>query len=514
MTRADDRPAALDIAEGRARAGVREWAGLAVLTLPVLLVSMDMTVLHLAIPAITADLNPTSTELLWIVDIYGFVVAALLITMGVLGDRIGRRRLLLVGAAGFAVASIAAAFAPTPAVLIAARAALGIAGATLAPSTLSLIRTMFTDPKQRSTAVSVWVLTFLGGGAIGPILGGIILQVWWWGAVFLLAVPVMVLLLIAGPLLLPEWRNPAPGRLDLTSVALSVVGLLAFVYAVKELAAHGPAILPIITGVAGVLLAVVFVLRQRRLTDPLLDVALLKRLDFSVAIGVLTLGVLVLAGTSFLTAQYLQLVLGLDPLVAGMWTLPPLAAGIAAVMLTQTVARRVPALISTGIGLLIAAAGLVVLTQAPLTGVAVVVIGLALLFAGVMPALAAGVDTVTAAAPPERAGAAAPLSETTQELGGSLGIALLGSLATLVYRQQLQPHLEQAPAGTAGQADTLAGALEAGPNLPDGVVDAAVEAFVAGLHAGAAAGAALLAAGAIATFALRLQEVRHNRSVT
>ena len=167
MTRADDRPAALDIAEGRARAGVREWAGLAVLTLPVLLVSMDMTVLHLAIPAITADLNPTSTELLWIVDIYGFVVAALLITMGVLGDRIGRRRLLLVGAAGFAVASIAAALAPTPAVLIAARAALGIAGATLAPSTLSLIRTMFTDPKQRSTAVSVWVLTFLGGGAIG-----------------------------------------------------------------------------------------------------------------------------------------------------------------------------------------------------------------------------------------------------------------------------------------------------------------------------------------------------------
>ena len=331
----------------------------------------------------------------------------------------------------------------------------------------------------------------------------------------------MVLLLIAGPLLLPEWRNPAPGRLDLTSVALSVVGLLAFVYAVKELAAHGPAILPIITGVAGVLLAVVFVLRQRRLTDPLLDVALLKRLDFSAAIGVLTLGVFVLAGTSFLTAQYLQLVLGLDPLVAGMWTLPPLAAGIAAVMLTQTVARRVPALISTGIGLLIAAAGLVVLTQAPLTGVAVVVIGLALLFTGVMPVLAAGVDTVTAAAPPERAGAAAPLSETTQELGGSLGIALLGSLATLVYRQQLQPHLEQAPAGTAGQADTLAGALEAGPDLPDGVVDAAVEAFVAGLHAGAAAGAALLAAGAallaagaIATFALRLQEVRHNRSVT
>lgn len=366
---------------------------------------------------------------------------------------------------------------------------------------------MFTDPKQRSVAVSVWVLTFLAGGAIGPILGGVILQVWWWGAVFLLAVPVMVLLLVAGPLLLPEWRNPQPGRLDLISVALSVTGLLAFVYGFKEIAAHGLGILPIAVGVVGVLLLAVFVRRQRHLTHPLVDVAPLGRLDFSVAIGVLTLGVLVLAGTSFLTTQYLQLVLGLDPLAAGLWTLPPLAAGIAAVMAAQALARRVQPLLATGVELLIAAAGLVVLTQTPLTGVTVVVVGLGPLFAGVMPVLAAGVDTVTAAAPPERAGAAAALSETTQELGGSLGIALLGSLAAPIYRQQLQPDFDQLPPDIARHADTLAGARHAGDNLPADTVAAATESFVAGLHADTTAGAVLLAVSAVTTLALHRRAV-------
>lgn len=325
---------------GTGRAGPREWIGLAVLTLPVLLVSMDMTVLHLAIPQITRDLAPSGTEMLWIVDIYAFMVAGLLITMGAVGDRIGRRRLLLIGGTAFAVASLAAAFATGPGMLIAARAALGIAGATLAPSTLALIRTMFADPRQRSTATSIWVLAFLTGAAVGPIVDGLLLQTFWWGSVFLLGVPIMVVLLAAAPFLLPEYRDPAATRVDLLSAVTSLAAVLAVVYGLKEAAAGKALLLPAVAVGVGGLLTVVFVRRQGRLTRPLIDLGLFQRRSFAVAIGVLTLGSLVLAGVGFLTAQYLQLVLGLSPLAAGLWTLPALGAGVAAVILTQALGER------------------------------------------------------------------------------------------------------------------------------------------------------------------------------
>ena len=483
---------------GPAVAGSREWLGLAVLTLPVLLVSMDMTVLHLAVPAITTDLQPTSTGLLWIVDVYAFMVAGLLITMGAVGDRIGRRRLLLIGAAAFAAASVAAAFAPTATALIAARAALGIAGATLAPSTLALIRTMFSDPRQRSVATSVWVLSFLAGGAVGPILGGVFLQTWWWGAVFLLGVPMMLVLLAVGPVLLPEYRNPAAGRIDLISAGLSLASILGVVYLLKQVAGHGLSLPPVAVGGAGVLLGVVFVRRQRRLTDPLVDLRLLREPGFAVALTVLTIGSVVLAGSGFLTAQYLQLVLGLSPLAAGLWTLPPLAAGVAAIAASQSIGRQLAPGLRTGLGLAVAAAGLLMLTRTSTSGVAVVVTGLALLFAGLMPVLAAGVDVVTGAAPPDRAGAAAALSETAQELGGALGIAGLGSTATAVYRHQLQPLLADLPASTAAAADTLAGALQPNQPLPPQVAEVAVTAFTTGLHAAAAVAAGLVVLCAVA----------------
>lgn len=481
------------------RAGLREWAGLGVLTLPVLLVSMDMTVLHLALPAVTADLRPSSTQVLWIVDVYAFVVAGLLITMGAVGDRIGRRRLLLIGAAGFAATSIAAATATSAGALIAARAGLGVAGATLAPSTLALIRTMFTDPRQRSVATSVWVLSFLAGAAVGPVVGGVLLQSFWWGSVFLLGVPVMAVLLTAGPALLPEYRDPRAGGVDLVSAGMSLAAILSLVYAVKEVAAHGPALAPLLVAGAGVLLGVVFVRRQQRLPDPLIDVHLLRHGSFAIALAVLTLGSVVLAGVGFLTAQHLQLVLGLSPLAAGSWTLPPLAAGIAAIVVTQAAARKVPGAVVTVVGLSVAAAGLVVLTRTPTTGVAVVVTGLAVLFAGLMPVLARGVDAVTSAAPPERAGAAAALSETAQELGGALGIAALGSIATTVYRTRLQDQLEQLSPSAADAASTMAGAVSSSERLPDAVIVSAVDAFTHGLQTAAATSAAVMAAAAVIT---------------
>ena len=225
---------------GVPRAGRREWVGLAVLALACLLYAMDLTVLHLAVPSLSAELQPSSAQLLWITDIYGFMVAGFLITMGTLGDRIGRRRLLLLGATGFGVVSVLAALSTSAGQLIAARALLGIAGATLAPSTLSLIFAMFADPGQRAKAIGVWIAAFSAGGAIGPVAGGVLLERFWWGSVFLLAVPVMAALLILGPRVLPEYRDPQAGRLDLASAAMSLVAVLAVVFGLKQVAQDGP----------------------------------------------------------------------------------------------------------------------------------------------------------------------------------------------------------------------------------------------------------------------------------
>src|ERR1700753_673819 len=229
----------LSMTDSAPRAGRREWIGLAVLALPAFVIALDFSVLNLAIPVISQELAPSATQLLWIVDIYGFILAGFLIIMGTLGDRIGRRRLLMLGAAGFCVASVAAAYSVNAGMLIGARAVLGLAGATLMPSTLSLISTMFREEKQRTLAIAVWSTSLPLGGTIGPLVGGVLLQLFWWGAIFLLAVPVMVVLLVAGPVLLPEYRNAAAGRPDFLSVGLSLAATLPVVYGLTELAEGG-----------------------------------------------------------------------------------------------------------------------------------------------------------------------------------------------------------------------------------------------------------------------------------
>src|SRR3712207_5587131 len=304
------------------RAGRREWIGLAVLMLPTLLIVMDLTVLHLAVPHLSADLQPSSAQLLWIVDIYGFLIAGALMTMGTLGDRIGRRRLLLIGAAVFGFASVLAAFSPSAELLIASRALLGVAGATLMPSTLALIRGMFLDPRQRSAAIGMWISGFSAGSAIGPLIGGALLEYFWWGSVFLLNVPVMVLLLVLGPRLLPEYRDPAPGRFDLASTALSLVAIIAVIYGVKGIAEHGLDGSSAVAIAAGLLVGLVFVQRQTRIADPLVDLALFRRPAFRVALLTNMLGLFVIGGVLLFMTQYLQLVLGMGPLEAGAWAVP------------------------------------------------------------------------------------------------------------------------------------------------------------------------------------------------
>jgi MFS transporter, DHA2 family, multidrug resistance protein len=480
------------------RAGRRQWIGLAVLALPSLLYSMDLTVLNLAVPHLTAALQPSSTQLLWIIDIYGFLLAGSLITMGTLGDRIGRRRLLLVGAAAFGVASLLAASATSAETLIMARALLGVAGATLAPSTLSLIRNMFLDQRQRTTAIAVWGASLSAGGAVGPLLGGLLLEWFWWGSVFLVAVPPMVILLVLGPRLLPEYRDPEAGRLDLRSATLSVAAVLAAIYGLKQLAQDGLRWLPALSILTGLVLGAAFVRRQRRLADPLIDLRLFRTPAFSAAVATNTLGIFVMFGTFPFIAQHLQLVSGLSPLQAGLWLLPSGAAAILGSIVVPVVLRRVRPVVAMVGGLLGMAVGLGLLTQVDGTsGLAMVVA------ASVALPLASGLvflpatGLVVGAAPPQRAGTAAAISQTGWEFGGTLGIAVLGSIGVAVYRGGMA---DGVPAGVAPEAaaaarDTLGGAVGVAARLPGdlgaALLDAARAAFTQGLHAAAAVSVAV-----------------------
>lgn len=475
------------------RAGRREWIGLAVIALPCLLYSMDLTVLHLAVPALSADLKPSSAQLLWIIDIYGFLVAGSLITMGTLGDRIGRRRLLLVGAAAFAVASVLAAFATSAETLIATRALLGVAGATVAPSTLSLIRNMFLDPQQRTVAISVWITAYSVGAAIGPLIGGVLLEYFWWGSVFLISVPVMALLLAVGPTLLPEYRDPDAGRPDLTSAALSLAAVLAVIYGLKQIAQDGFGWNSALTILVGVMLAIVFARRQLTLADPLIDLRLFRVPGFSVSLATYGLGIIILFGGFLFLPQYLQLVVGLSPLQAGLWSLPWAGAFVVGSMVTPMLVRRIRPAYLMAAGLALAAPGFAVFTQVDAnTSFLVYTIGSVIFSLGFAPVFTLTTDLIVGSAPPERAGAASALSETSAEFGGALGIAVFGSIGIAVYRRAIINALPRdIPHEAAETAKaTLGGALDVARQLPGelgpALVDAARDAFMQGLRITAA----------------------------
>jgi MFS transporter, DHA2 family, multidrug resistance protein len=496
------------------RAGRREWLGLAVLALACLLYAMDLTVLHLAVPSLSEDLRPSSVQLLWITDIYGFMVAGFLITMGTLGDRIGRRRLLLLGATAFGAVSVVAAFSNSPEMLIACRALLGIAGATLAPSTLSLIFAMFSDHRQRSTAIGVWITSFSAGGAIGPVLGGVLLEHFWWGSVFLLAVPVMALLLVLGPRVLPEYRDPGAGRLDLASAAMLLVAVLAMVFGLKQIVQDGIGWLPLASILVGLALSVVFVRRQLGLADPMIDLELFRIRAFNASLATNLLGIFIVVGYFLFVAQYLQLVLGLSPLEAGLWSLPSAAALVVGSNVAPRILRRVRPAYVIGTGLALAAVGLGVLTQVGGSAdLGVLATASAIVSLGLAPVFTATTDLIVGSAPPERAGAASGISETGAELGGALGIAILGSISVAVYRSELATTL---PAGVPGQAaaaarDTLGGAVAVAQQLPadagTALMAAAREAFTMGLHVTAAI-SAVIAVGIAVLATVLLRPVR------
>jgi MFS transporter, DHA2 family, multidrug resistance protein len=494
-------------------AGRREWIGLAVLALACLLYAMDLTVLHLAVPALSEDLQPSSAQLLWITDIYGFMVAGFLVTMGTLGDRIGRRRLLLTGAAAFGVVSVAAAFSVSPEMLIASRALLGIAGATLAPSTLSLIFSMFHDPRQRTVAIGVWITAFSAGGAVGPVVGGVLLEHFWWGSVFLLAFPVMALLLVLGPRVLPEYRDPGAERLDLASAALLLVAVLTVIFGVKEIAQDGLSWLVVSAILVGLAVGVVFVRRQFGLADPMIDPRLFKVPAFSAALATNLVGIFIAVGYFLFVAQYLQLVLGLSPLQAGLWSLPSAAGFIVGSNLAPQILRRVRPAYVIGGGLAMAAVGLGVLTRVGGSAdLAILVAASAIVSLGLAPVFTATTNLIVGSAPPERAGAASGISETGSELGGALGIAILGSIGVAIYRGGLADAL---PAGVPAQAaaaarDTLGGAVAVAQQLPAeagaALLAASRQAFTTGLQVTAGI-SAVVAVGIAVLATVMLREV-------
>ncbi len=440
------------------RAGAREWAGLAVLAVPCLLVSMDAHVLNLAIPALSADLRPTNAQLLWIVDSYAFLVAGCLMTMGALGDRVGRRRLLLIGATGFGAASLLAAFATSPGMLIAARVLLGVTGATLMPSTLALIRGMFTDPRQRTTAFGVWTASFALGGVLAPVVAGVLLRHFWWGSVFLFGVPLIAVLVALGPVLLPELRDRDAARLDTAGAALSLVGVLGAVYGLKRAVQGG---LDPIAGVAlaiGLCLVAAFLRRQHRQADPWIDLALFRRRDFSLPLAANAVCFFVLYGTQFFIAQYLQLVLGLSALEAGLWTIPSALGYLAGSVLAPPAANRFRPAWTLSASLAVTAIGFGLLTQVgPQSGLPFVVAGSVIGAVGLAPVYVLTTELTVAAVPPARSGTASGLLTTTANLGGALGIAFLGSLGGAIYRHGAHGALSDPPTtDSARDAFTLA----------------------------------------------------------
>jgi len=502
----------------------RDWTALALLMFPVLLVAVDNTALTFALPAIARSLAVSGVELLWIVDAYPLVLAGLLVAMGSLGDRIGRRRLLFVGSLGFAVVSAATAFAPSAGWLIAGRAGLGFFGAMLMPSTLSLIRNIFPEPNRRRLAVAIWAAGFSGGAALGPIFGGWLVEHFWWGAVLLVAVPIILPLLLLGPALIPESRDPKPGRVDVPSIVLSLLVMVPVVYGIKALATHGPAPEAFASIGAGLLMGYVFIRRQRALARvdrtgpgaaPMLDVSLFGNRVFSTAITANVLALFSFNGFILFLAQHLQLLEGQSPSAAGVAMVPALIATVVAGLLVVPLVRRVrPGFVVAG-GLLLSAAGYFVVAFGDHSrGPSLLLAALVVLCLGVGAAETISNDLILGAAPADKSGAAAAISETGYEVGSLLGTAILGSILTASYQGNLRLPAgvaELAPATATSQAgETLAGAVELARLLPaplaEAVTTAARTAFDSGVHVTASI-ALVLMSGACVLAAVVLRKV-------
>ncbi|MER5207421.1 MFS transporter [Streptomyces sp. NPDC002825] len=495
-------------AQGRPRAtvgaGANRWVVLVVLCVSLLLVALDATILHVAVPSLTEDLRPSSTALLWIVDAYPLVCASLLILFGTLGDRVGRRRILLLGYALFGIASAVAALATEPAVLIGARALLGVGGAMIMPATLSILRTVFPDRRERATAIGVWTATAAIGAATGPVLGGFLVENYWWGSVFLINIPLMALILPLGRRLLPESRGATDGPWDVLGALMAAAGVLGCVLGVKHIGAGAPLLAPSTAGplLLGAALLVLFVRRQKRRPHPLIDIRLFSRAAFTTSVGCIVIGMLALVGLELIAVQYLQLVLGLSPLETGLRLLPLTFAAMAAGATGSYTLRRIGPRRMVGWGFLLTASAVLLLTlmgqhDRPLLLTA----GFVLLGFGLQTTLFSAYESMLSEAPQRSAGGAAAIGETSYQLGAGMGIALLGSVMNAAYAPGLASvpgvpaEASRAAANSLGEAYKVADQL--GGTADEALHQAARNSFVTGLHVTLFVSAALLLVGAL-----------------
>lgn len=466
------------------RATARTWVGLAVLVLPMLLIAIDGMVLVFALADITKELQPTGAQQLWMLDIYSLMLAGLLITMSTLGDRFGRRKIMLTGAIFFSAASMLGALSTEPWMLITARALLGIAGAAIMPGTLSLIRNMFLERNQRRTAMAVWSASGAVGAAGGPIIGGWIIETFSWHAAFLMNIPVMVLLLVLAPFFVPESKNPNPGRIDFPSIVLSLAGMISFVYGVKTFAEGKAPGVGLLTFLIGLGLLTLFVMRQLRMPVPMINVRLFRVRAFTGAVLTDFLSVFALVGALFALTQFLQLVVGLSVLESALWMLPQAVISACAGFIAAALVKRIATSWIVFSGVLVTAAGFsLLLTLTPASSPVVIAAALCLVSLGAGVGMTLTNDLIMSSVRPEHSGQAAAISETAYELGTAFGTAILGSVLLGFYRSGLD---QAAPAG-----------------LPGGVLEAAKETLAAALlHAQELSGALgeALATAATASF--------------
>ncbi|MDX2595636.1 MULTISPECIES: MFS transporter [Streptomyces] len=493
-------------------AGANRWVVLVVLCVSLLLVALDATVLHVAVPAVTEDLRPGAIELLWIVDVYPLVCASLLILFGTLGDRIGRRRVLLLGYALFGVASAVAALAPSAQTLILARALLGVGGAMIMPATLSILRQVFPDRRERALAIGIWSAVAAVGAAVGPLLGGFLLEHFWWGSVFLVNIPLMLVSLPVGRLLLPESRGDRDGPWDVVGALMAAGGLFGVVLGVKRLGGGEPvaSLLTLVPLLLGGTLIVLFVRRQGRCAHPLVDLRMFRRAAYSTSVGCIVLAMLALVGLELIAAQYLQLVLGLSPLQTGLRLLPLTVAAMAAGLAGARMLRRFGPRRMVCFGFCLTAAAVLTLTAMGGTDDAgLLLFGFVLLGFGLETTLFGAYESMLSEAPAEQAGGAAAIGETSYQLGAGIGIALLGSVMNASYAPGLAsvpgvPSRASAAAGhSLGEAYDVAGRL--GGSAGAALRRAARDSFVHGLHVTLLVSAGLLLLGAV--MALRLPRV-------
>jgi DHA2 family multidrug resistance protein-like MFS transporter len=489
---------------GTARAGVREWLALAVLMLPVLLTSVDNTVLSFALPQVSTALKPSGAQMLWLVDIYPLMLAGLLIAMGSLGDRLGRRRLLVIGAVGFGIASVFAAYSPSASSLIAARALLGVFGATLMPSTLSLIRNIFADRNDRRLAIATWAAMFSGGAALGPIVGGWLLEHYWWGSVFLINVPIIVIFLGLAFVLLPESKDPNPGRVDVLSIVLSLAAMFPIVFGIKQFAEHGASDLTLTSFGVGIMSVVAFVRRQNRLTSPMLDMALFSNRVFSGAIVSNLLSLMGFAGFLFFAAQFLQLIVGMSPLAAALVLLPGLIVTVLGGFVAVRLVRVIPAYKLVSASFAMSALGYAIAAFAGTPSMWSIMVAFAVLGLGIGLAETLTNDIMLTSVAPHRAGAASAISETAYEIGAVLGTAVLGSVLTMTYRSHLSVPAVARWGDDQPEYQTLGGTLETAAQYPNWVgsdlLHSAHAAFELGIQRSSAVAIVIALAAAVLSF--------------